>query len=243
MQTFNTYMTANQSDRASWIDWYPIEERLLKDARADDDAVLMVDIAGGRGHYLVAFKEKFPHMKGRMILQEVPHVIDDAQNLHPSIERMKHDMFEPQPIKGNTKSVSLAHIYDQHEPIYSLYQYTACRSLSSADRTFMSGARIYFFHFIFHDWSDHHCHQILTQIAAAMKPGYSKLILGEFILPNTETPLLAAGFDLQMMALHSSMERSERQWRALLEGAGLTVAKISSPLGMGEGIVEAVRME
>ena len=76
-----------------------------------------------------------------------------------------------------------------------------------------------------------------------MKPGYSKLILGEFILPNTGTPLLAAGFDLQMMVLHSGMERSERQWRTLLEGAGLTVARVSNPQGTGEGIIEAVRNE
>ena len=74
-----------------------------------------------------------------------------------------------------------------------------------------------------------------------MTPGYSKLILGEFVLPNTGTPLLAAGFDLQMMVMHSGMERSERQWRALIEGAGLKVTGISFPRGNGEGIVEAMR--
>ncbi|MCJ1262498.1 hypothetical protein MMC22_002368 [Lobaria immixta] len=204
MQTFNTYMTGNNDSRSSWIDWYPVEERLLKGAKADANAVLMIDIAGGRGHYLAAFKERFPHVKGRLILQELPDVIDDAQGLDSSIERMKHDMFEPQPIKG---------------------------------------ARIYFFHFIFHDWPDHHCHKILTQIAAAMTPGYSKLILGEWVLRNTGTPLLAAGFDLQMMAMHSGMERSERQWRTLVEGAGLEVTKMSFPRGNGEGVVEAMRKE
>ena len=78
-----------------------------------------------------------------------------------------------------------------------------------------------------------------------MTPGYSRLILGEFILRNTGTSLLAAGFDLQMMALHSGMERSERQWRVLLEGAGLEVTRVSFPPGNGdgEGIVEAMRKE
>ena len=78
-----------------------------------------------------------------------------------------------------------------------------------------------------------------------MTPGYSKLILGELILRNTRTLLLAAGFDLQMMALHSGMERSERQWRALLGGAGLEVVKVSFPRehGNGEGIVEAMRKQ
>ena len=105
------------------------------------------------------------------------------------------------------------------------------------------GARIYFFHFVFHDWSDDQCHRILTQTAAAMTPGYSKLILGEFILRNTETPLLAAGFDIQMMALHSGMERSERQWKILLNGAGLEVSHMAFSQADGEGIIEAVRSE
>ena len=78
-----------------------------------------------------------------------------------------------------------------------------------------------------------------------MTPGYSKLILGEFILRNTGTSLLAAGFDLQVMALHSGMGRSERQWRTLLEGAGLDVVKISFPSGHGngEGVFEAMRKQ
>lgn len=110
MQTFNTYMTGNESSRPSWIDWYPVEERLLKDAKADDNAVLIIDIAGGRGHYLATFKQRFPHIKGRLILQEVPKVIDDTRSLDSSIERMKHNMFEPQPVKGDRSTFFLERI-------------------------------------------------------------------------------------------------------------------------------------
>ena len=60
----------------------------------------MVDIAGGRGHYLAAFEKRFPYARGRMILQEVPDVIHDCPNLDPTIERMERDMFEPQSIIG-----------------------------------------------------------------------------------------------------------------------------------------------
>ena len=73
-------------------------------------------------------------------------MIDDIQNLDSSTERMEHDMFEPQPVKGNNSTIKT-------------------ERLSSTNPTFQ-GARIYFFHFVFHDWSDHHCHEILTQIAA-----------------------------------------------------------------------------
>ena len=103
------------------------------------------------------------------------------------------------------------------------------------------GAQIYFFHFIFHDWSDDCCHRILSQISVAMISGYSKLILGEFVLQDTRTPFLATGFDLQMMALHSGTERSERQWQTLLHGVGLEVARVAFPQGNKEGVIEAMK--
>lgn len=74
-----------------------------------------------------------------------------------------------------------------------------------------------------------------------MAPGYSKLILGEFILPNTDAPFLASGFDWQMMVLHSGMERSERQWRELIEGVGLEIVDFWQGKEGGEGIIEVVK--
>ena len=90
-----------------------------------------------------------------------------------------------------------------------------------------------------HDWSDEICLQILSNITAAMKKGYSKLLLNEFILPNKGCPLFPAGFDLQMMTMHAAQERTESQWRVLLERAGLNVNQFWLPKNGGEGIVEA----
>lgn len=101
------------------------------------------------------------------------------------------------------------------------------------------GARVYFFHFIMHDWSDAVCIDILTPTAAAMKPGYSKLLLNEFILPNQACPLFPAGFDLQMMVMHAAQERNESQWKELLGKVGLKVIQFWIPPGGGEGIIEA----
>lgn len=47
----------------------------------------------------------------------------------------------------------------------------------------VQGARCYFFHHIIHDWNDDDCVKILTNIAAVMKKGYSKLLLYEIVLP------------------------------------------------------------
>lgn len=98
---------------------------------------------------------------------------------------------------------------------------------------------MYFFHFIMHDWSDEVCAGILSRTAAVMKKGYSKLLLNEFILPNQGCPLFPAGFDLQMMAMHAAQERTETQWKQLLESVGLQVIKFWIPSGGGEGIIEA----
>ena len=74
---------------------------MLRDAKEGDDDVLIVDVAGGHGHYLETFRQRFPDAKGRMLLQDLPHIISDVQHLNPRIESMAHDMFLPQPIEGD----------------------------------------------------------------------------------------------------------------------------------------------
>lgn len=101
LQNFNTYMTGNRSSRPSWVEWFPVEHNVLRDAKEGDDDVLIVDVAGGHGHYLETFRQRFPDAKGRMLLQDLPHIISDVQHLDPRIESMAHDMFLPQPIEGD----------------------------------------------------------------------------------------------------------------------------------------------
>ena len=146
-------------------------------------------------------------------------MIDDVDDLDEGIERMGINMFDPQPIKGAQNGMP-----PRQGPQLICFQ----------------GARIYFFHFIFHDWATAECKVVLQNTAAAMKKGYSKLIIGEYILPDKGCPLMAAGADLAMLTLHSGMERSERQWRDLLDSSGLEVVGIWPPPGNGDGIVEAM---
>ena len=49
-----------------------------------------------------------------------------------------------------------------------------------------------------HDWPDRQCRIILERIVAAMKKGYSKLILNEMVLPNTGVNPLGAQMDLMV---------------------------------------------
>ena len=67
-----------------------------------DTEVLIVDVGGGRGQALKAIREVFPHLKGKMVLQDVSDVVEDAKSsgLPSFIEPMATSFFEPQPIKG-----------------------------------------------------------------------------------------------------------------------------------------------
>ncbi|GKZ17726.1 hypothetical protein AbraIFM66951_010868 [Aspergillus brasiliensis] len=104
----------------------------------------------------------------------------------------------------------------------------------------IKGARAYYFRAIFHDWPDHICRKILVNTISAMDPEYSRIIIVDFVLPDTNAPLLQSSLDIQMMSIGSGVERSERQWRELLDEAGLEITGIwNSNPGM-ESVIEAV---
>ncbi|KAH6640167.1 S-adenosyl-L-methionine-dependent methyltransferase [Chaetomium tenue] len=90
------------------------------------------------------------------------------------------------------------------------------------------GARAYYMHSVLHDWPDEVCASILGRVAAAMRPGYSRLLINENVIPGTGADWQATALDLMMLSLLSSRERTEVDWRKLLKGAGLRVVKIWS---------------
>ncbi|KAL5045349.1 hypothetical protein BDW71DRAFT_215215 [Aspergillus fruticulosus] len=96
---FNVTMTATEQDGADyWFDIYPVTETLTS---PDPDRVLLVDIGGGVGHTLAALKRRFPDLSGKLVLKDLPQVIDDIEERLPeNVSAVKHSMFEPQPIRG-----------------------------------------------------------------------------------------------------------------------------------------------
>jgi hypothetical protein len=101
------------------------------------------------------------------------------------------------------------------------------------------GARAYYMKLIMHDWRDNQCVEILQHIRCAMKNGYSKLIIEEYVMPSKETPLLNATWDWMLLAECSSMERTQDHWLKLLAAAGFESVKIWSPPRHGLSIIEA----
>lgn len=96
----NTFMEASRGGRPSWLSWFPVKERLINGFDASHGDKLFVDMAGGRGHDTEAFHQEFPERPGGLVVEDLPHVVEDIRNLDPSIERLGFDLFQKQPIEG-----------------------------------------------------------------------------------------------------------------------------------------------
>lgn len=96
---FNDYMAARREPELSWLSVYPIEKELQGWTAKDSDKVVYVNVGGGIGHQCKQFREKYPKVPGRVILQDLPHSIAKALPTE-GVENMPHDFFQPQPIKG-----------------------------------------------------------------------------------------------------------------------------------------------
>ena len=82
---------------------YPFDKELEMEEVKDSDVVI-VDVGGGRGQALQAIKAAFPGLKGRMVLQDVGDVVEDARasRLPSFIEPMAASFFERQPVEGKS---------------------------------------------------------------------------------------------------------------------------------------------
>ena len=65
----------------------------------------------------------------------------------------------------------------------------------------------------------------------AMKPGYSTLLVHDYVLPESHVSPQATAYDLSLMVMVSALERTESMWQTLFASAGFQIVKIwSSPL-------------
>ena len=200
---FNTVMGISRMNRGEdWFEFYPVENKL----RAAEDKPLLIDIGGGLGHDLIALKSKFPNLSGRLIVQDLPIVIENVKDLPSGIEAMQHDFFTPQPVKG---------------------------------------AKAYYLRTVLHDWPDKQVREILENIRAAMSKD-SILLINENVLPESNVPLYPAMLDLSMMAIFSSLDRTQTQFKELLDSAGFKLLQVWTPKNMVPGsgtLFEAILKE
>ncbi|GAA0590869.1 methyltransferase [Actinomadura livida] len=103
------------------------------------------------------------------------------------------------------------------------------------------GADAYVLKSVLHDWNDEKAAEILRNCRAAMRPGGRVLVL-EQVMPEMVTPE-ATGVvrnDLNMLVATGGRERTEAEFRELLEGAGFTAVTPAGPLPpAGYHVIEA----
>jgi hypothetical protein len=84
---------------------------------------------------------------------------------------------------------------------------------------------------IIHNWDDERATQILRTIRAAARPG-ARLLATETVIPAGNDPSGGKWLDLLMLVI-GGRERTEEEWRALLEAAGFEVVSLE------DGLVQA----
>lgn len=98
-------------------------------------------------------------------------------------------------------------------------------------------ADTYVLSYILHDWKDEECRHILGSIAAAGRPG-ARLLVIEGVVPDGDRPHLTKTIDLTMLGMLTGKERTEQQYRELLDGAGFTLDRVI-PTATAFSILEA----
>jgi hypothetical protein len=83
--------------RKTWVDTALVQEIVSKQEL--DGTVLFVDIGGNVGNICVKLREKVPELRGRVVNQDLPHVVVNTIE-HPGVEQSAHDFWIAQPIKG-----------------------------------------------------------------------------------------------------------------------------------------------
>lgn len=98
-KTWNAAMNAQGIATSFAIGIFPFKVEISK-METTKDTILVVDVGGGLGHATKQIKALCGDVEGRVILQDRPEVLEDITEELPGIEKMGHDFFTPNPVKG-----------------------------------------------------------------------------------------------------------------------------------------------
>jgi hypothetical protein len=104
--------------------------------------------------------------------------------------------------------------------------------------TVPAGGDVYLLSHIIHDWSEAQCLTILGNCRRVMKPN-SRLLIIEMVLPTGDTPHFGKMLDIIMLAVPGGQERTEPEYRALLENAGFRLKRVV-PTQSAVSVVDAI---
>lgn len=113
-----------------------------------------------------------------------------------------------------------------------------CRTLSgNFFESVPSGGDAYIMKWIIHDWDDERAIKILENCRKHMTAN-SRLIVVDCVVPENDAPDFSKFFDLNMLVMTGGKERTETEFRNLLEVAGFRLLRIT-PTNLPPSIIEA----
>jgi O-methyltransferase domain len=92
---------------------------------------------------------------------------------------------------------------------------------------------------ILHDWNDAECIRILSNIRKSVTAP-ARVFIVEHVVPEYDVPHFSKLFDIHMMCWGTGQERTEGQYRSLLERAGWMPASSFYPSNRQMGVITGV---
>ena len=104
-----------------------------------------------------------------------------------------------------------------------------CRVVAGSFFDGVPSGDTYFLGAILHDWDDKPATAILRNIRSSA-PAHARLLIRDAVIPTGNEPHGNKWLDLLMLVLLRGRERTEAQWRRLLDEAGFRVTSVSDGL-------------
>ena len=102
LQAFSAWMSIQREGLSTWLSMYPLEAHA---GNLNSEEILFVDVAGGVGHQCAELKLKYPHLDGRVILQDLEPVLQLALPID-GVECQLQDILSLQKIQGKRETNS-----------------------------------------------------------------------------------------------------------------------------------------
>ncbi|MCJ1432478.1 hypothetical protein MMC27_001835 [Xylographa pallens] len=128
-------------------------------------------------------------------------------------------------LSGRVVLEDLGHCIDQALPTVGVKN--VVQDIFTAQQVL--GAKYYHLRGVLHDFPDDKCRKILLNIIQALRKG-SLVLIEEMVIPNKGVHREATEVDLTMMCGFAAIERTEAQWRSLLDSVGLRILKVHEVL-------------
>jgi hypothetical protein len=170
----------------------------------------VVDVGGGYGVLLAAILAAYPEMRGKAF--DLPHCQEGATRL-----------LAERGLAGRAEFIA-----------------------GSFFDSVPAGADVYILKSVIHDWNDEQSLTIFKNCRAAMpeRGNGARLLIIEPTVPDRVGPSshdgVIVGSDLNMLVMTGGRERTEAEFRNLLESAGLRIARIVTAPPTAFSVIEAL---